>query len=109
MSAYGIHKGVGKPIEWRGLQSTYLLSWVVGVVVSLLMSFLFSLVVSVGTTVLLSLFLLLSWSGLCFYANKKWGEHGFLHVQVRRHLPRRISMNARTYTLLSFSSFGKER
>ena len=93
---YQINKGVGKPIEFRGLQGQYIAYLAVGLVVLLL---LFTGLYLLGTSlvVLLPLVLALG-SGLffgVFALSKRFGVHGLSKFMAKRGIPGYLKFSSR--------------
>ena len=91
MAAYTIHKGVDKPVEFKGLQSQYLFIFAGGLIgVFLLVVVLYmggvNQLVCLGIGAVLGLTLVL----LTFRLNERFGTYGLMKLLATKMHPRRI-------------------
>jgi len=112
MSAvYQINKGVGRPIEFHGLQGQYIAYLAIGLVV-LLLSFTGMYLLRVPLVVLLPLIFLLG-GGLffgVFALSKRFGVHGLAKYMARRALPSYLKFSSRrVFTGLRALESNRER
>ena len=89
MARFEINKGVGKPVEFQGLQAQYIWYLFGGLVASFL---LFAIIYLLGIPPILAvLFFLVSSGLLAFYVfsmGKKYGEHGLMMRRAKKAQPR---------------------
>lgn len=112
MSAvYQINKGVGKPIEFHGLQGQYIAYLAVGLVVLLLL-FTGMYLLRVPLVVLLPLIFVLG-GGLflgVFRLSRRFGVHGLAKYLARRALPDYLKFSSRrVFTGLRVVATNRER
>ncbi len=91
MVNYEFNKGLGKTVEFKGLQAQYLFIFAVGIVGL----FLFFIVLNViGVPVIVNLFislvLLLVLLLYVFSYNKKYGQYGLMQLQALNQTPKFI-------------------
>jgi len=112
MSAvYQINKGVGKPIEFRGLQGQYIAYLAVGLVVLLL---LFTALYLLGTPLVALLPLVLVLGGglffIVFSLSARFGVHGLGKFMAKRGLPLYLKFSSRRlFTGLRVLESNRER
>lgn len=104
MASYTIHKGVDKPVEFKGLQSQYLFIFAGGLIgVFLLVVVLYmggvNQLVCVGIGAVLGLTLVL----LTFRMNEKFGTHGLMKLLATKLHPRRIINRRNIHRLIHTS------
>lgn len=95
-SIYQINKGIGKPIEFRGLYGQYIAYLAVGLVV-LLISFALLYIAGVPLPVILPLILGLG-TGLFFTVtqlSKRFGVHGLSKFMAKRGFPQYVKFKSR--------------
>lgn len=89
MAKFDINKGVGKPVEFQGLQAQYIWYLFGGLVASFI---LFAIIYLIGVPPILAvLFFLVSSGLLAFYVfsiGKKYGEHGLMMLKARKAQPK---------------------
>jgi len=112
MSAvYQINKGVGKPIEFHGLQGQYIAYLAIGLVL-LLLSFTGMYLLGVPLIILLPLIFALG-AGLFFGVfglSKRFGVHGLSKYMARRALPDYLKFSSRrVFTGLRVAATNRER
>jgi len=87
-SVYAINKGVGKPIEFRGLKAQYI-GYLAGGLVVLLLLFAVLYICGVGVLgcvpLILGLGAWLFW--MVFRLSKKYGQYGLMKLRAKRALP----------------------
>ena len=103
MAEYGINKGIGKDVEFRGLRAQYLFifaSGLLGVFILFVAMYMSGLSpgVCIGTGVTLGTTLV--W--LTFRLNARYGAHGLMKAAAARYHPRRIIHRKRIRRLLRF-------
>lgn len=95
-SVYRIHKGINKPIEFKGLRAQYIAYLAVGLVLLLIsfavlyisglsLFFILPVIVGLGTALFFTVFRL----------SHKYGEHGLMKYFAKRGLPRYLKFNSR--------------
>ncbi|SMD01387.1 DUF4133 domain-containing protein [Pedobacter nyackensis] len=104
-SIYQINKGIGKPIEFRGLYGQYIAYLAVGLVL-LLISFALLYIAGIPLPVILPLILGLG-SGLFFTVtslSKRFGVHGLSKFMAKSSLPQYVKFKSRrVFTVLRTS------
>ncbi|KRT15942.1 hypothetical protein ASU31_10555 [Pedobacter ginsenosidimutans] len=108
---YQINKGVGKPIEFRGLQGQYIAYLAVGLVVLLL---LFTGLYLLGTPLVALLPLVMGLGAALFFGvfalSKRFGVHGLAKFMARRGIPVYLKFSSRrVFTGLRVLQGNKER
>lgn len=108
---YHINKGVGKPIEFHGLQGQYIAYLAVGLVVLLL---LFTGLYLLGTSLVVLLPLILGLGGGLFFGvfalSKRFGVHGLGKFMAKRGLPVYLKFSSRrVFLALRTSVSNRER
>lgn len=101
MTEYGINKGIGKQVEFRGLKSQYLFIFAGGL---LAVFILFVVMYMAGAPQLLCIiFGICSASSLVwvtFYLNAKYGSYGLLKIGATKKHPRRIINRRRVASIM---------
>lgn len=101
MATFNVHKGVDKPIEFKGLQSQYLFIFAGGVIVLLIG---ITLMVMVGIDQTLCIGIAVLWisvlTGITFHLNRRYGEYGLMKLAARKRCPRRIVCNKNIQRLI---------
>lgn len=95
-SIYQINKGVGRPIEFRGLYGQYIAYLAVGLVL-LLLSFTLMYILGVPLMVVVPVILVLG-AALFFVVtrlSKRFGVHGLSKYFAKRGLPRYVKFSSR--------------
>ena len=91
MAEYPINKGIGRPVEFKGLKAQYLFIFAGGLLAAFI---LFVILYMAGAGQWLCIgFGVVSASAtvwLTFRLNAKYGEHGFMKVQARSSHPKYI-------------------
>lgn len=87
-SVYQINKGVGRPIEFRGLKAQYIW-WLGGGVLGCL--FVFALLYIAGVSLMVCVPFVLGIGGWWFWfvyrVNARYGEHGFMKAIAKKQIP----------------------
>lgn len=93
-SVYPIHKGVGKPVVFRGLKGQYIWWLAIGLGFLLVV---FALLYIAGTPVAVGMGLVLVAGGILFRSvyrlNDQYGEHGMMKRLAHKATPKRIRCN----------------
>ncbi|WP_448635218.1 DUF4133 domain-containing protein [Pedobacter panaciterrae] len=110
-SVYQINKGVGKPIEFKGLQGQYIAYLAVGLVVLLLT---FTALYLLGTPLIVLLPLILALGGGLFFCvfslSKRFGVYGLGKFLAARNLPEYVKFSSRrVFTGLKIGDSNQER
>ncbi|MBF6643938.1 MULTISPECIES: DUF4133 domain-containing protein [Chryseobacterium] len=91
MNTYHINKGIGRTVEFKGLQAQYLFIFaggLLGILVSVMIMYI------AGANTYLCLFLGGSSAGILiwqtFSLNTRYGEHGLMKLSARKKHPRYI-------------------
>ena len=90
MPAYNINKGVGRPLDFFGLKSYYILYFVVGIVIAFLSFFVIRLINEVVGYIVAGTIALVTYL-VSNYLNTKMGVNGMEHKLAMRSYPKRIS------------------
>lgn len=112
-SVYQINKGINSPITFRGLKAQYILYFVAGVMVLLI---LFAIMYMLGVNSYICVVVVLGLGTLLtvqLYAmSNKYGEHGLAKKLARRSIPKVVKCNSRTIFIrvdaLAGESMGKQ-
>ena len=100
MADYPINRGIGKPVEFRGLKSQYLFIFAGGLL-ALFVLFIIMYMVGINQWVCIIFGVtsatLLVWQ--TFRLNEKFGTHGLMKLSARKSHPRRF-INRRTIARL---------
>lgn len=91
MASYPINKGVGRPVEVKGLRAQYVIYAVLGTVLSLLVVLFVSMAQALFWAFVLGGILLFAVWASCIYANRKYGEHGLQQHLATLRIPQRIA------------------
>ncbi len=95
-TVYQINKGVGRPIEFRGLRGQYI-GWLAGGLVFLLIAFALLYVSGLSLYIILPL-IFGGGAGLVsgvFRLNRRFGEHGLGKYLAKRSLPDYLCIRSR--------------
>ena len=95
MSEYPVNRGIGKPVEFKGLKSQYLFIFCGGVNQWLCIGF------------IVSASLLLVWQ--TFRLNAKYGTHGLMKAAARKRHPRFIISRKAIPRLFTYEKRKEER
>jgi Domain of unknown function (DUF4133) len=110
-TVYEINKGIGRPIEFKGIKAQYIGYLAAGMVLLLL---LFAILYIVGAGLYISLGIVLP-SGYALYAgiqhySKKYGAYGLIKKSARTQLPTGIIAHSRKcFTSLSENNHEKKK
>jgi hypothetical protein len=89
MTQFDVNKGVGKPVEFQGLQAQYIWYLFGGMVANFII---FAIIYLIGIPPVLTVIYLLTSSGLLafyiFKSGKKYGEHGLMMLRAKNAQPR---------------------
>lgn len=103
MGIYSINRGIGKPVEFRGLKSQYLFIFVAGLlaifvlfVILYMMNIDQWICIGFGVTAASALV----W--LTFMLNKRYGEFGLMKLYARKQHPRYITNRLAIPRLFTF-------
>ena len=92
MGIYSINRGIGKPVEFRGLKSQYLFIFVAGLL-AVFVLFVILYMMNVGQWICIGFGVTaasaLVW--LTFSLNRKYGEFGLMMLFARKQHPRYIT------------------
>lgn len=99
---YPINKGVGRPIEFKGLKAQYLFFFAGGLV-SVFLAVVILYMAGVNNLICLSFALvsgsLIVW--LTFRMNARYGEHGLMKMLAEKRHPRYLSARRRIFRALT--------
>ncbi len=89
MAEFKINKGVGKPVEFQGLQAHYIWYLFGSLVANFIV---FAVIYLIGLPpVMAVLYFLFSTAGIAYYifsVGKKYGEHGLMMLKAKQAQPR---------------------
>lgn len=95
--SYQINKGINRPIEFKGLKAQYI-GYLGGGLVILLV--LFAILYLIGLAVYFCILIILGLGSLLFYKvfglSHKYGEHGLMKRNARKHLPDYLKFKTRS-------------
>ncbi|WP_217607286.1 DUF4133 domain-containing protein [Chitinophaga sp. GbtcB8] len=96
VTVYTINKGINRSIEFKGIKAQYIIYLAAGL---LLLLIIFALLYVVGVNTYVSLGIIIP-SGVVLYSavqrfSKRFGEHGLLKHNARKHLPGFVSARSR--------------
>ncbi|MES2375406.1 MAG: DUF4133 domain-containing protein [Bacteroidota bacterium] len=96
--SYQINKGINRPIEFKGLKAQYI-GYLGGGLVGLLV--LFAVLYLISMPVYLCILIIISLGSALFYKifglSHKYGEHGLMKRNARRHLPTYLKFKSRRF------------
>ena len=94
--SYRINKGINRPIEFKGLKAQYI-GYLGGGLVALLV--LFAVLYLIGLVIYLCLLIIAALGSGLFYKvfelSHRYGEHGLMKRNARRHLPDYLKFRSR--------------
>jgi len=94
--SYTINKGINRPIEFKGLKAQYIGFLGGGLVILLL---LFAIMYLIGCAIYLCILIISGLGSLLFYKvfglSHKYGEHGLMKHNAKKHLPAYIRFTSR--------------
>ena len=94
--SYTINKGINRPIEFKGLKAQYI-GYLGGGLVILLV--LFAIFYLIGMAVYLCILIIAALGSLLFYKvfglSHKYGEHGLMKRNAKKHLPNYLKFKTR--------------
>ncbi|MDD3039278.1 DUF4133 domain-containing protein [Bacteroides sp.] len=103
MSEYSINRGIGKPVEFKGLKSQYLFIFAGGLL-AVFVVFIILFMAGVSQWVCIGFgvtaALLLVWQ--TFQLNEKYGTHGLMKVTARKRHPQYIISRKAIPRLLTY-------
>lgn len=100
MARYRINKGVGRAVEVKGLRAQYFIYAVIGVILAVIIFFVLSFIVGQTLSLLLSFVSLVFNISICFVLNNKFGENGLSQLYAQRATPDRIAFNKRVCRII---------
>jgi hypothetical protein len=105
MAEFGMNKGIGKPAEFKGLQSQYLFIFAGGLLAVFVM-FVILYMAGVHQWICIAIGVgaatTLVW--LTFTLNRKYGAHGLMKLQARMHHPRYLINRVRIRRLFTLKT-----
>ncbi|MCJ8208108.1 DUF4133 domain-containing protein [Mucilaginibacter sp. RS28] len=96
-SVYPINKGIGKPLEFRGLKAQYIAYLAAGLVI-LLLAFATLYMFGCGLLLLMPMVVIIG-SGLFYFVfrySHKYGQYGLMKKAARAQLPNAIRIHSRS-------------
>ncbi|MEE0990601.1 MAG: DUF4133 domain-containing protein [Paludibacteraceae bacterium] len=100
MATYQVNRGVGKPVEFFGLRSQYVIYFVFLVLLVLLFSFILTILLDVMGALLIGVIAFLLAICSCFKLNNKFGEHGLMQLMASKKVVKHISVTKRIYQIV---------
>lgn len=107
MAAYPVNKGVGKPVELKGLRAQYVIYAVFGILLSFVLFFVCSFIIGQIAALIVGIIAMSASFAAVFYMNGRFGEHGLTRLFARRSTPCRLAINKRIYGLMLDKSADK--
>lgn len=89
---YNVNRGVGRPLDFYGLKEQYIIFFVGGVFIGLILFMVIQMFSKLVAGIVAGIILLLAYCG-CFYLNSRFGVHGLTKEQAMKSCPTRIKMN----------------
>ena len=108
MAEFSVNKGIGKPAEFRGLQSQYLFIFAGGLL-AVFVVFVIMYMAGVNQWICILFGVksatILVW--LSFTLNRKYGAHGLMKLQARMYFPRYLINRRRISRLFKSGTTGE--
>ena len=105
---YSVNKGIGKPAEFKGLQSQYLFIFAGGLL-AVFVVYVIMYMVGINQWICIltgaGAATVLVW--LTFMLNGKYGEHGLMKIQARMHYPHYLINRVRISRLFTLKTVQK--
>jgi hypothetical protein len=100
MATYQVNRGVGKPVEFFGLRSQYVIYFVFLVLLVLLFSFILTILLNVMGALLIGIIAFLLAICSCYKLNNTYGEHGLMQLMASKKVVKHISVTRRIYQIV---------
>lgn len=100
MPEFPVNKGVGKPVELKGLRAQYVIYAVFGILLSFVLFFLCSFILGQVAALICGIVAMVASVASVFYMNGRFGENGLTRFFARKATPGRIAINKRIYALM---------
>ena len=100
MATYQVNRGVGKPVEFFGLRSQYVIYFVFLVLLVLLFSFILTILLNVMGALLIGIIAFLLAICSCYKLNNTYGEHGLMQLMASKKVVKHISVTKRIYQIV---------
>ena len=100
MATYQVNRGVGKPVEFFGLRSQYVIYFVFLVLLVLLFSFILTILLDVMGALLIGVIAFLLAICSCFKLNNTYGEYGLMQLMASKKVVKHISVTKRIYQIV---------
>ena len=100
MATYQVNRGVGKPVEFFGLISQYVIYFVFLVLLVLLFSFILTILLNVMGALLIGIIAFLLAICSCYKLNNTYGEHGLMQLMASKKVVKHISVTRRIYQIV---------
>ncbi len=100
MATYQVNRGVGKPIEFFGLRSQYVVYLVFLILLTLTISFILTTLLDALIALLIGIVSFLLAICSCFKLNNTFGEHGMMQLMASKKVVRHISVTRRIYQIV---------
>ena len=100
MATYQVNRGVGKPVEFFGLRSQYVIYFVFLVLLVLLFSFILTILLNVMGALLIGIIAFLLAICSCYRLNNTYGEHGLMQLMASKKVVKHISVTRRIYQIV---------
>ena len=109
MAEFSVNKGIGKPAEFKGLQSQYLFIFAGGLLaVFVLFVIMYMTGVNQWICILFGTGAATTLVWLSFTLNRKYGEHGLMKLQAKMYHPRYLINRLRISRFFQNASVKKE-
>jgi len=110
MAEFSVNKGIGKPAEFKGLQSQYLFIFAGGLLaVFVLFVIMYMTGVNQWICILFGTGAATTLVWLSFTLNRKYGEHGLMKLQARMYYPRYLINRLRISRFFQNASVKKKQ
>ena len=100
MATYKVNRGVGKPVEFFGLRSQYVVYLVFLVLLTIIFSFMLLLLLNAMVALPIGIIAFLLAICSCFKLNNKFGEHGLMQLMASKKVVKHISVTKRIYQIV---------
>lgn len=100
MATYKVNRGVGKPVEFFGLRSQYVVYLVFLVLLTTIFSFILLLLLNAMVALPIGIIAFLLAICSCFKLNNTFGEHGLMQLMASKKVVKHISITKRVYQIV---------
>jgi hypothetical protein len=100
MATYKVNRGVGKPVEFFGLRSQYVVYLVFLVLLTIIFSFILLLLLNAMVALPIGIIAFLLAICSCFKLNNTFGEYGLMQLMASKKVVKHISITKRVYQIV---------